>query len=315
MSRLPMKTRLLPLLACLLAPAYGQDAATNESASTNLPPDPFGDVAPHVKAADYAMPVDRGRGSFTVAADAGNYVAGSHFATWNWTLKADRWGNFHAGLLYDSMRPKLGVQLKIGDLATLKGYAPRTNPLEKDEPMVMGPVYIPKPGEYPVSLLTGDQSNVPAFQVKAVHFQPAPESEPLGQSIDGSIVLEAKTATTYATTMRYEPKPEKNCLGFWKEKDDWAEWVFDADKPGKFELAIHYGAGDGSTGGRAAVLVNDQTKEFMIESTGGFQNWKELKLGTVEIATEGENRVAIVPLELAGAALMDVSKITLTPVP
>ncbi len=312
-----MKSRHLSLLLFLIAlpsaPAEEQEGGA--SAKTNLPPDPFGDVEAMEKPADYALPVDRNRGCFTVAAEAGNYAPGSHFATWNWTMKAERWGNFHAGLLYDSLRTKLGVQLKIGELATLKGYAPRTNPLEKDTPMVLGAVYIPKPGDYPVSLLTGDQSNVPAFQVRGIHFRPAPESEPLGQSIDGSIVLEAKTATTYATTMRYEPKPEKNCLGYWKEKEDWAEWVFDASKPGKFELVLHYGAGDGSKGGRAAVLVNDQTREFTVESTGGFQNWKELPLGTIEIKTKGENRLAIVPLELAGSALMDVSKVTLTPVP
>lgn len=319
-----MKTRLLPLIALLLTgtPVFTQDSGAapesggdRKSEATNVPPDPFGDVVASERAADYELPVDRTRGAFTVPAEAGQYVAGSHFATWNWAMKAERWGNFHAGILYDSMRPKLGVQLKIGELATLKGYAPRTNPLEKDAPMVMGSVYIPQAGEYPVSLLTGDQSNVPAFQVRGIHFRPAPESEPLGQSIDGSILLDAKTATTYATMLRYEPKEEKNCLGFWKEKDDWAEWVFDVSKPGMFALTLHYGAAEASAGGRAAVLVNDQTREFAIENTGGYQSWKALDLGTVEIKTKGENRVAVVALELAGPALMDVSKITLTPLP
>jgi hypothetical protein len=128
------------------------------------------------------------------------------------------------------------------------------------------------------------------------------------------IELDAKTATTYAEALRYEPKPEKNCLGFWKHKEDWAEWVFDVSAPGKFEVVVYYGSGAGDVGNRAAVLVNEHTLELDIADTGGYQNWKEVKLGTVELKTKGENKLAIVPLELKGAALMDVQKVVLRPV-
>jgi hypothetical protein len=60
--------------------------------------------------------------------------------------------------------------------------------------------------------------------------------------------------------------------------------------------------------------VNQHTLEFDIADTGGYQKWKELKLGTVELATKGENKIAIIPLELKGAALMDVQKVMLHPV-
>lgn len=313
-----MNSRLRVLLALAFAAssAHSQDssAPAAEAGVTNVPPDPFGAIALAEKAPDFARPVDRARGAFTLDAKDGSYASGSHFANWSWTMNAPRWGNFYAGLVYDSLRPKLGVQLKIGSEATLKSYAPRTNPIGEQHPLVLGLVYLPKPGDYPVTLLTGDQSNVPAFQVKGIHFRPAPEAEPHGQSIDGTITLDAKTATTYAETMRYEPKPEKDCLGFWKLKEDWAEWVFDVSAPGKFDIVLHYGSGSGEAGNRAALLVNDQTFEFAAEDTGGFQNWKELKLGTVELKTKGENHIAIVPVELKeGSALMDVRKVVLTP--
>jgi len=315
-----MKPAPLILLFLSLALATGLAQETPEAkpvaeaGTSNLPPDPFGDIKTEEKAADFTRPVDRTRGTFTLDAKAGTYLPGSHFANWSWTMKAERWGNFYAGLVYDSLRPKLGVQLKIGNEAVLKSYAPRTNPLGENDPLVLGSVYIPKSGEYPVTLLTGDQSNVPAFQVKGIHFRPAPESEPHGQSIDGTIQLDAKTATTYAETLRYEPKPEKNCLGYWKMKEDWAEWVFDVSAPGKFEVVLSYGSGAGDQGSRAALLINENTLEFDVADTGGFQKWKEVKLGTVELKTKGENRLAIVPLELKGVALMDVQKIVLNPV-
>lgn len=290
-------------------------AFSQEVAPSNVPPDPFGELEKQEKAADFAMAVDRTRGTFTLDAKDGTYVPGSHFANWHWTMKLDRWGNYYAGLIYDSARPKLGVQLKVGADAILKSYAPRTNSLSNDTPLVLGSVYLAEKGEYPVMLLTGDQSNVPAFQVKGIHFSPAPESEPHGQSIDGTIQLDANTATVYGEEMRYEPKPEKNCLGFWKLKEDWAEWVFDVSDPGKFEVTVHYGCGTGSEGSKVAVLLNDQILEFAVEDTGGFQKWRELNLGSAELKVKGENRLAIVPLEKKGGAVMDVQKVVLKPVP
>ena len=302
----------------LLLPAFlltSLNAFSQEAATSNIPPDPFGEGEKQEKAAEFAMKVDRTRGTFTLDAKDGTYVPGSHFANWNWTMKLDRWGNYYAGLVYDSLRPKLGVQLKVGNDAVLKSYAPRTNPLSNNEPLILGSIYLAEKGDYPVMLLTGDQSNVPAFQVKGIHFTPAPESEPHGQSIDGSIELNAKSATVYAEEMRYEPKPEKNCLGYWKLKEDWAEWVFEVSTPGKFDITLHYGCDSGSQGSKVALLLNDQTLEFSVEDTGGFQKWRELKIGSADLKVKGENRLAIVPLEKKGGAVMDVQKVVLNPVP
>lgn len=304
-----MKNPALCLLLLFSIPGFAEEAA-----NTNLPPNPFESIGEIPQVPDYTVEVDRSRGTFTLDAEDGKYQAGSHFANWYWTMEAQRWGNYYVGLLYESSRPKLGVQIKVGTDEVLKGYAPRTNALKEREPMILGTAYLEKPGEYPIAMLTGDQSNVPAFQVRGVHFQPAPESEPHGQSIDGTIVLEAKSATTWSENMRYEPKPEKNCLGFWTSEKDWAEWIFDVSAPGKFEVTVHYGCGTGNEGSEVAVLINDQTREFTVEDTGGFQSWKEKELGTVELDVAGENKIAIVPKNKAAKAVMDISKIVLKPV-
>ena len=55
--------------------------------------------------------------------------------------------------------------------------------------------------------------------------------------------------------------------------------------------------------------------EFDVEDTGGFQSWKEIKLGSVDLEVKGENRLAIVALEKKGAAIMDIKKVMLNPVP
>ena len=103
-----------------------------EAGTNNLPPDPFVEIESIQKASDFTRKVDRTRGTFTLDAKDGTYTPGSHFANWSWSMKAERWGNFYAGLIYDSLRPKLGVQLKIGEAAVLKSYAPRISLLPEN---------------------------------------------------------------------------------------------------------------------------------------------------------------------------------------
>ncbi|MDF1751611.1 MAG: hypothetical protein P1U89_02430 [Verrucomicrobiales bacterium] len=279
---------------------------------TNLPPDPFGDIEVAETAPDYAVEVDRNRGAFTLDAEDGEYVPGDHFAHWHWKAKPGRWGKFYVGLNYISNRTKLGVQVKFGDLAPVKSYAPRTG-RERVGNMILGTVYIPKNEEYQVTLLTGDQSNVPDFMVKGLEFTPAPEGETLGQSIDGTINLHAKSATTFAEKMRFEPNEEKNCLGFWTSEKDWAEWEFDVSSPGEFEVKVVHGCGEGNGGSDVNVLINDKTLSFKVEETGGFQNWKEVSIGKVKFDIPGRHKLAIMPVNKAGKAVMDVQKLVLTP--
>lgn len=289
-------------------------AWSEETSQTNVPPDPFGDLDKIEEVPDYTMEVDRTRGTFTLDAEDGKYQPGSHFGNWFWTLNVDRSGSYDVGLIYASSRPKLGVQAKIGDSNILKSYAPRTNELAQDDPLILGTANLEKKGEYPVMLLTGDQSNADPFKVKGLRFIPAPKSKSIGQSIDGTIDLEADSATTYAENMRYESSEEKNCLGYWNQKEDWAEWKFDVTSPGKFKVVVHYGCGGENEGSEIAVLINDQTHKFTVEDTGGFQNWKTHDLGTVELGMVGEHKVAVVPQTQAAKGMLDLQKIVFTPV-
>src|SRR5690348_13897777 len=54
-----------------------------------------------------------------------------------------------------------------------------------------------------------------------------PATRPISQASDGSVLLHARDVTIHGTTVRYEPKPEKNTIGFWTKKDDWVSWDFE----------------------------------------------------------------------------------------
>ena len=115
--------------------------------------------------------------------------------------------------------------------------------------------------------------------------------------------------------MRYESKAEKNCLGYWTDPDDFAEWEFEAAKPGKYQVLITQGCGGGNAGSEVAVKIAGQEKKFTVQDTGGFQNWKEVSVGEIEIKVKGTQRLVVDPINKVKSAVCDVQKVVLKPVP
>lgn len=309
-----MKPKLLSVLA-LLAPSFAfslaQETPAGDAGTPAPEKPPF--EAPR-ETPDHSLELDRHRGTVKLASTEGTYNDGSHFGNWRWTLKAQRWGRYRIRVLYTLNRAEIGMQVRIGDAATLKGYASRTRDQAEAQATDLGIAYLPAAGEYPVTLLTGDRSNGAGFSIESIELVPAPEADFPGQNIDGTVELLAKHATTYSEVLRYEPKTEKNCLGFWSNPEDWAEWAFKIHSPGKYRVEIVQGCGNGSGGSEVALLAGKDTLNFKVEETGGFQNWKKRDLGVVEFADAGDHRVALKPTKKASNAVMDVQQIVLTPV-
>ncbi len=129
----------------------------------------------------------------------------------------------------------------------------------------------------------------------------------------GDVRLHAKDAKVHATKMRYEPETYKNTLGFWTQPEDWASWDFAVATAGKYEIEITQGCG--STGGsEVAVEVGGQALKFTVEPTGHFQNFIQRTIGVIEL-TAGSQTLAVKPQNKKGAAVMDLRRVVLRPVP
>ncbi len=269
-------------------------------------------------AAPESVELDRDRGSMKLSSEEGQYEKGDHFSTWRWSLKADRWGMYAVRLHYSSVSPKMGIQFRLGYDSILKTYVPRTGENGRERDFLLGKVYVPESGEYPITLLAGGDANDASFNVTGIELVPAPEGDKIAQGIDGNIELPAGGAATYSEMMRYEPREEKNCLGFWKNPEDWAEWEFDVVHPGKYQVEVVQGCGKDQGGSEVAVVVEDVKEQeiltFEVEDTGGFQNWKSRQIGTVSFSREGRHTLSIKPLSKAAKSVMDVHKVVLTPV-
>jgi hypothetical protein len=226
------------------------------------------------------------------------------------SFNAKRWGRYEVRLTYTLRNATLGTQFRFAQQPLKKTLMATSQPKR----VVYGTVYVEKPTVYPFSLFAAATGTEPGFEIHEVSFVPAPEGPAPVQADDGKIVLEASSATTWSENMRFEPKTEKNCLGFWTSEDDFAEWDFEVTKPGRFKVTVVHGCGTGNEGSEVAVKLGGQELKFKVKDTGGFQKWSEEAVGEVEIKAPGKMRLVIDPVSKAKSAVLDVNKVVLTPV-
>jgi hypothetical protein len=249
------------------------------------------------------------RGVIRLTSADWTFSNGAHWDTYTGTgFKAKRWGRYEVMLTYLLRRGGIGSQFRMGDLVVKKQLTPASSP----RTVSLGKLYIPTAGEVPFMLLTPPTEQ--ALVVREIALIPACEGDTPVQAADGSLILHAKDATTWAENLRYEPKPEKNCLGFWTDPEDFAEWEFEVSKPGRYRVIVHHGCGGGNHGSEVEVRLEGQSLKFTTQDTGGFQNWQPVEVGVIELPRKGRARLSIDPLNKVKSAVLDVQKIELLPV-
>ncbi len=138
-------------------------------------------------------------------------------------------------------------------------------------------------------------------------------NKPLVTPAKGDIRLHAKDARVHAQTMRYEPQPNKNVLGYWIKPEDWADWEFEVAEPGNYEVEVQQGCGRGNGGAEVAVVIGEQTLKFIVQDTGHFQSMISRTIGEVKLEA-GKHTLAVKPQTKPGAAVMDLRRVVLRPV-
>ena len=250
------------------------------------------------------------RGVITFGPKDHVYTGQNHWEQFDWKMTAKRWGHYDVRLTYTMKHVSLGAQIKFGEQRVKAMLSASAVPKRA----YFGEIFIEEPGEKTFALYTPSQGAGSGFTILKLEFVPTREGGDIAQADDGKIELLAKDATTWSETMRYEPKPEKNCLGFWTDPKDFAEWEVEVAKPGKFKVVVSYGCGDGNGGSSVAVKHADQAVKFTTKDTGGFQKWTDVEVGEIEIKGTGAQRIVLAPENKAKSAVLDVQKVVLKPV-
>jgi len=233
-----------------------------------------------------------------------------HWLQFDWKYKAKRPGHYQVRLHYSLSHATLGVQFKLGETRLRKTLTATPS----GRRTYLGEVFIADPSEQVLSVYAPTSAHMANFDLKGIDLVPTNEGEPtVSQADDGSVILLAKDATTWSETMRYESKPEKNCLGYWTDPNDFAEWEFQLKKPGRYQVIVTHGCGGGNDGSEVAVKVGLEEKKFKVQDTGGFQKWQDVVVGEIELKTGGVQRLVVDPLNKVKSAVLDVQKVVLKP--
>ena len=300
----PAKTEAKPAAAPAPAPkAEEPKAAEPEKVIAAVDMGDFGSEEP-VERADLPQ-----RGIIALEVGEKTFMNAEHWEQYNFPFKTKRWGKYRVRVNYTLKTSTLGVQFRMGE-TTLKKTLPNTSGAKRQ--MNLGEVYLSTAGDQFLALYTPQGVGYSTFMLHDITLIPVTEGAQVQQGGDGAVELLAKDATTWSESMRYEPKPEKNCLGFWTDVNDFAEWEIKMDKPGKYKVAVHQGSATG--GSEVAVQLGDQQLKYTVPNTGDFHKHSEVSVGEVEIKAPGTYRLAIKPQTKNGGAIMDVAKVVLAPV-
>lgn len=165
----------------------------------------------------------------------------------------------------------------------------------------------PQPANSPAVIVTELDAPVERFH-KTITAQP--------DNTSGIISLPAKYASTHGEKLRFEPQPHKNTVGYWANEKDFAEWTFQCDKVGEYEVDILQGCGKGHGGSQVKLQIGDQSLSFVVEETGHFQNFIWRTLGSIKLTASDAKEpttLTLTPQTKPGGAVMDVRMIRLCP--
>lgn len=140
-----------------------------------------------------------------------------------------------------------------------------------------------------------------------------PDYHPNPQDKNGVVTIRARTGHVHGVMLRYEPLPHKDTLGYWVRPDDWASFEFEVKKPGKFDLEMLVGCGNGSGGSEVEVAIGEQKLTFTVQETGGFQNFVPRMIGEVHLENAGRYSLTVKALKKPGVAVMDLRQVRLLP--
>lgn len=137
--------------------------------------------------------------------------------------------------------------------------------------------------------------------------------KPLLTPATGDVRLHAKDARVHGQTLRYEPQPHKNVLGYWTNAGDWADWEFDVPAAGKYEIEIQQGCGAGSGGAEVDLEIAGQKFPFTVQETGHFQHMILRTIGAAQLPA-GKATLSVKPRTKPGVAVMDLRRVVLRPI-
>ena len=105
----------------------------------------------------------------------------------------------------------------------------------------------------------------------------------------------------------------KKAIGFWTGATDTVTWNFRATKPGTYRLTAEIACDKENEGSLASAYFENQERQFVVKSTGGWDQFQTMDLGTITIGKTGETKIVVKARMKPGGAVMNLRSLHLKP--
>lgn len=140
-----------------------------------------------------------------------------------------------------------------------------------------------------------------------------PGNEPAMIAADeaGALKLTAVRAEVFGPTLVFEPVNQN--LGFWGSEADRAAWNVTVERPGRYQVWLHYACHDDTAGNAFVVRAGEQRLRSKVNGTGTWDYYRREPLGELDLSA-GQHRITLESDGPIAGHLMDLFELSLEPV-
>ena len=147
-------------------------------------------------------------------------------------------------------------------------------------------------------------------ELKSAMTKGAGKLEVLQPGPNGTFNLPARSAKLRGKQLQFEAN--KNCIGYWRNQGDFAEWSINIHEPGKYDVVVVLSCDPENAGDEFEIKIGDESsKKVKVESTQTWDNFNPVRVLQVDLA-KGVHKISIHNLKAKGP-LMKLRAVNLNP--
>ncbi|MCF7669816.1 MAG: alpha-L-fucosidase [Verrucomicrobia bacterium] len=136
--------------------------------------------------------------------------------------------------------------------------------------------------------------------------------DPMAKVFSGNYTsLTADKATLEGDQIATEEKLDRPNIGFWDDPSERVHWLANIRSPGKYSVLGEFAKPDGSR--PMKLQLNDQTLEFRVDGTGGWDRTKMVEIGYVDFSKTGVYHVILSPADKENWSAVNLWRLVLAP--
>jgi len=122
-------------------------------------------------------------------------------------------------------------------------------------------------------------------------------TQALGPDAQGNLKLGADDAELHGDQIKTETHGEESNIGFWDKGSEWVSWKAQFTKPGTFKVSASCASTSGAS--EFVIAVADEQISGKASQTSGWDQFKDVDLGQIEVKQPGLQTVTVRPKDAA----------------